>query len=81
MSQVGPGGFENVAGRVGSGQEVFEMSRVGSRRANKFSILAGRVGSRGFQISRVGPGRVKRFSNLTGRVGSIHEVFKMSRVG
>ena len=60
MSQVGPGGFENVAGRVGSGQEVFEMSRVGSRRANKFSILAGRVGSRGFQISRIGSGRVMR---------------------
>ena len=57
------------------------MSRVGSGRVNNFSILAGRVGSRGFQISRVGPGRVKRFSNLTGRVGSIHEVFKMSRVG
>ena len=37
--------------QVGSGQETFEMSRVGSSRVNTLSILAGRVGS----------GRVKRF--------------------
>ena len=78
MSQVGPGGFENVAGRVGSGQEVFEMSRVGSGRVNKFSILTGRVESgqqvfksrgsgqvmsRDSELSRDRSGRLTRISN------------------
>ena len=57
--RVGSEGFENVTGRVGSGQEVFDMSPVESGRVNKSSVLAGRVGS----------GLDKRFSNLTGRVG------------
>ena len=59
------------AGRVGSGQEVVEMSRVGWGRVNKFSSLAGRVK----RFSNL-TGRVKRFSNLTGRVRSGQEVFK-----
>ena len=59
--------------RAGSGQEVFEISRVGSRRVKKLSKLAGRVRSgqelfkshgsgrvKSFQISRVGAGRVSR---------------------
>ena len=37
--RVGSGGFQNLAGRVGSGQEVFEISLVGTG---------------GFQLSRVG---------------------------
>ena len=41
---VGQEDLQNLAGRVGSGQEVFEVSWIGS----------GRVGSGGFQIVRVG---------------------------
>jgi len=62
MSQVLSGRVNNfsfLAGRVGSGEEIFK------------SHVSGRVGSRVFRISRVG----------SGRGGSIHEVFKMSRVG
>ena len=58
--------------RVGS--TTFHFSRVGSGRVKRFSnptYACGGVGSRVFQISRVG----------SGRGGSIHEVFKMSRVG
>ena len=71
----------NAAGRVGSGQEVFEILRVGSARLNKFSSLAGRVGSNAFQNSRVGTSRVKRFSNSrgSGRVRSKH--VNIARVG
>ena len=42
------GVFQNVAGRVGSGQEVFEIARV------EYS----QIGSGGFQVSRIGSGRV-----------------------
>ena len=45
----------NVTGRVRLGQEMFEISRGGSGRVNKFSNLSGRV---------------KRFSNSSGQVGS-----------
>ena len=57
----GSGGFQNVAGRVGSGQEVFETSG------------SGRIGSRGFQISRVRSGQVTTCQNLrgSGRVESV----------
>ena len=57
--------------RVGSGQEVFEIPRVGSGRFNAFSNLAGRVGSgqEVFKISRVRSGRVKT-SQTFSRVGS-----------
>ena len=42
-----PGGYQNFAGRVGSGQEVIGLSsdgtgRVGSSRVRRFSNLAGR---------------------------------------
>ena len=51
--------------RIGSGQEIFKISRVGSGRVRRFSKSRGlgRVGSGGFQ-------------NLPGRVGSGQEVFK-----
>ena len=54
--------------RVGSGQEAFEMSRVGPDRVNKFSNLAGRVGSgqEVCEISRVRPGRVKTAQKIRG---------------
>ena len=74
---------QDLAGRVGSGEEVFEMSRIRSGRVTRLSNFTGRVGSGGFQsrgpgrvdsggsqISRVRSGRIMRFSNLTGRVGS-----------
>ena len=65
-----------VAGRVGSGQEDFKISRVGSGRVKRFSKSreSGRVGSgREFSKSRgIGSGRVWRFSKSrgSGRVGS-----------
>ena len=40
----GSGGFQKLAGRVGSGQQVVETSRVGSRRVRSVSNLTGRVG-------------------------------------
>ena len=46
--RVGPGGCQNLAGQVGSGQEVFEISLVGSSR----------VGPGGVQVIRVGAGQV-----------------------
>ena len=52
--------FKNIAGRVGSGQEVFEMTRVVSCRVGSCRVVSGRVGS-----GRVGSGRVG-----SGRVGS-----------
>ena len=56
-------------GRIGSGQEFFEISRVGSGRAGSraTSRPAGRVGSgqECFEISRVGSDRVE-----SGRIGS-----------
>ena len=50
----------NAADRVGPGQEVFEISRVGSGRAYNFSNLVGRVGSSQdiFKFLRVGSGQV-----------------------
>ena len=61
----------NATGRVGSGQEVLETSRVG------------RIGSTSFQISRVGSGRVgsRGLQNLVGQVGSGREISKLSQVG
>ena len=59
-----------VAGRVGSGQENFKISRVGSGRVGRFSKSrgSGRVGSRRLKI-------------LAGRIGSGQDGSKFSRVG
>ena len=73
----------NAAGRVGSGQEVFEIFRVGSARLNKFSSLAGRVGS-GQQFSKNrGSAQVgsRGSQNLAGQVGSGQNMFNIARVG
>ena len=69
FSRVGSRGFQNLAGRVGSGHNILK------------SHASGRVGSRGFKISRVGSGRVNKLQNSrgSGRVGSGQEV--ISRVG
>ena len=58
--------------RVGSGQEVFEISRVGSGRLNKFSNLAGRVGSGQQLFKSRGSGRVGSggSENIAGQIGS-----------
>ena len=40
--RVGSGGFQNLAGQVGSGQGVLGISRVGSSRVRRFSNLTGR---------------------------------------
>ena len=48
--------FHIVPGGVGSGQEVFEMSRVGSGRVGSGRVESGRVGPGGFQVLHVGPG-------------------------
>ena len=40
-----PGGYRNLAGRVGSGQEVFQISRGGSDRVKRFLNVASWVGS------------------------------------
>ena len=54
---VGLGGVHNLTGRVGSGREVFKISRVGSDRVKSFSNLSGGFGSgQDFQISQVGSG-------------------------
>ena len=58
---VGPEDFRNLPGLVGSGQEVFEISWVGSGRVGSGRVGSGRVGS-----GRVGSGRVG-----SGRVGSV----------
>ena len=47
----GSGGFHDLTGRVGPGQEVFEISRVGSGR-----VGSGRIGSDRAKSSWVGPG-------------------------
>jgi len=62
----------NAAGRVGSGQEVFEILRVGSARLNKFSSLAGRVGSGQTLFKTRGSAQVgsRGSQNLAGQVGS-----------
>ena len=76
-----------VAGRVGSGQEHFKTSRVGSGRVGSggFQNLAGRVvsGQEVFRISRVGSGRVRSFSKSrgSGRVGSRRLEILAGRVG
>ena len=71
--------------RVGSGQEAFEMSRVGPDRVNKFSNLAGRVGSGRVNVSFKprGSGLVgsRGFQTLAGRVGSSQVIYFFSRVG
>ena len=59
-----------VAGRVGSGQEDFKISRVGSGRVRRLSKSRGpgRIGSRHFEIlaGRVGSVRVKTSRNSRG---------------
>ena len=42
---VRSGGVEELAGRVGSGQEVIELSRVGSGGIRSGRVGSGRVGS------------------------------------
>ena len=49
-------GYKNLAGRVGSGQEVFEMSRDGSGRVGTGRNWSDRVGLGDFQIARVETG-------------------------
>ena len=61
-TRVGSRGFQNLAGRVRSGQNL-NTSRAGSGRVKRFQNLAGRVES----------GRVNRLQNLAGRVGSGHD--------
>ena len=72
--RVGSGGFQNLAGRVGSGQDVFKSRGSGRVGSGGFQNLAGRVGSRRLEIlaGRVGSGRVgsRRLEILTDRVGS-----------
>ena len=55
------GSSQNLAGRVGLGQEVFDFSRDVTGRVGSGRVGSGRVGS-----GRAGPGRVGRFSNLAG---------------
>ena len=76
---------QNAAGRVRSGQEVFEISRVGSARVNQVfqSRGSGRVGSgRLNSVSKLA-GRVgsRSFHNLPGQVGSGRDTSKFSQVG
>ena len=73
---VGSRGVQNVTGRVGSDQEAFKISRVGSGQ-----VGSGRVKSFPNLTVRVGSGRVKNFSSFTGRVGSGHFFFQIKRVG
>ena len=68
------GGYQNLAGRVESGQEVFGISWDGSGRAGSGRVEISRVVwsqvRRCLEImERVGSGRVRRFSNLAGRAG------------
>ena len=67
--------------RVGSGQEVVKISRVESGREMFKSRGSNQVGSRFFSISRVGPDWIAKPSNLPGRARSGLEVMKSSRVG
>ena len=68
VSRVKP----NAVGRVGSCQEVFEISRVGSARLSKISNLAGRVGSGQKLFKTRGSAQVgsRGSQNLAGQVGS-----------
>ena len=43
--RVGSGGVQKLVGRVGSGQEVFEISRIGSDGVRRLSNFTGWVGS------------------------------------
>ena len=66
-----------VAGRVGSGQEVLKShgsGRVGSGDFQISRVASGQVGSAVFKISRVGSSRVKKvsISRGSGRVKSTH---------
>ena len=73
ISRVGSGRvkrFQNLAGRVGSGQEASEYRG------------SGRVGSRGFKISPVGSGRVMTREIRVSRGSSHHDprvVFRLTR--
>ena len=62
MSRVGSG---PGSGRVGSRQQVFKVSGVGSGR-----VASGRVGPEYLRCYRSGRVGFRIFSNLTGRVGS-----------
>ena len=69
------GDYQNIAGRVGSSQEVFLISRDGS--GQEVFNLTGRVGSDWVGSGRVGSGRVG-----SGRVGSGQvRRYKCPRVG
>ena len=59
MGRVGSRGVQNVTDLVGSGQEVFKISRGRSGQEVFKSHGSGRVGSKMFEISRVVSGRVK----------------------
>ena len=65
------------SGRVGSGQEVFKITRVGLGRIKRFSNIAGRFRSGGFQTSRIGSGREVTKSS---RIGSGHDLQYEERV-
>ena len=73
----------NAAGRVGSGQELFKISRVGSGRVNMFLTLVDRVGSGQQRFKSRASGRVRSrgFQNIGGQVGSGPDISKLSRVG
>ena len=81
-SAVGSRCFQKVASRVGSGQELFAISRVGSGvgsgRVGSGRIGSDRVGLADLQILRVGSGRVGS-GRVAGRVGLA--VFQISRIG
>ena len=82
VSRVKP----NAVGRVGSCQEVYEISRVGSARLSKISNLAGRVGSGQKLFKTRGSAQVgsRGSQNLAGQVGSGREISEFrgsSRVG
>ena len=56
---MGSRGVHNAIGRVGSGQEVFKISRIGSGRVKRYSNIADRVrsGLRVVRISQAGSGQ------------------------
>ena len=77
----GIGGFQNLAGRVGSGQEVFEISwvkssRVGSSRVESSQEVFKSHGSD--RVTAVGSNRTgsRGVRNLAGWVESGQEIFK-----
>ena len=78
--------------RVGSGQEVFQMSRVGfgcipkgdgsdQEEFHMLRVVQRRVGSGWVGSGRVGSGRVGSGRVGSGRVGSGQEVFKYDTSG